>query len=77
MSAIVLILPIISRCAFHDDAWLEQYDRERLAAMMNELHPPARTRPILVIDRRSGGSAPAAGLGLAEGAPDGAGCGGH
>lgn len=48
MSAIVLILPVISRCSFHDDAWLEQYDRERVAAIMNETKPPPRTRPILV-----------------------------
>lgn len=69
MSAIVLILPIISRCAFHDDAWLEQYDRERLAAIMNEIKAPPRTRPILVIDRRSGDGAPSAVLRKAEGAP--------
>lgn len=72
MSAIVLILPVVSRCAFHDDDWCEQYDRERLAAIKNELQAPPRTRPILVIDRRSGGGAPSAALRMAEGAPAGA-----
>ncbi len=54
MTATVLILPVISRCSFSDDAWLEQYDRERLAAMMNELHPPPRTRPMLVRTETTG-----------------------
>lgn len=48
MTAIVLILPVISRYSFGDPDWCEQYDREREAAMMNELVPPPRTRPIVV-----------------------------
>jgi hypothetical protein len=73
MTAIVLILPVMSRCSFSDDAWCEQYDRERLAAMMNELQPPPRTRPIIVF-RRSGDGAPSVALReMTEGAPAGAG----
>lgn len=48
MTAIVLILPVISRYSFSDPHWCEQHDREREAAMMNELQPPPRTRPIVV-----------------------------
>lgn len=54
MTAIVLILPVISRCSFTDPSWCEQYEREREAAMMNTLQPPPRTRPIVVVvDRLS------------------------
>jgi hypothetical protein len=48
MTAIVLILPVISRYSFGDPDWREQYEREREAAMMNDLQPPPRTRPICV-----------------------------
>jgi hypothetical protein len=53
MPAIVLILPVISRRSYSDPAWCEQYDREREAAMFNELQPPPRTRPIVVTGRLS------------------------
>jgi hypothetical protein len=48
MNSNVLILPVI-RVEHSDPDWLEQYDREREAAMMNELVPPPRTRPIVVV----------------------------
>lgn len=48
MTATVLILPVISRYSFSDADWCKQYEREREAAMMNELVPPPRTRPIVV-----------------------------
>jgi len=53
MTAIVLILPVISRYSFSDPDWREQYEREREAAMMNELQPPPRTRPIVVVGQLS------------------------
>jgi len=53
MTAIVLILPVLSRRTYSDPAWREQYDREREAAMMNELQPPPRTRPIVVTGQLS------------------------
>ena len=46
MTAIILILPVIGRRPYNDPDWREQFDRERQAAMMNELAPPPRTRPI-------------------------------
>lgn len=53
MMSNVLILPVIARQSYHDPSWREQYDRERQAAMMNELIPPPRTRPIVVVGQPS------------------------
>ena len=51
MNSNILILPVI-RVEPCDPAWIEQYERERQAAMMNTLQPPPRTRPIVVISRQ-------------------------
>lgn len=53
MTAIVLILPVAARRSYGDPSWIEQYDRERQAAMMNEIMPPPRTRPIVVVGQLS------------------------
>ena len=53
MTATVLILPVVTRRPFSDPDWLEQYNREREAAMMNELQPPPRTRPTVVVGQQA------------------------
>lgn len=53
MTAIVLVLPVLSRRTYSDPSWCEQHDREREAAMMNELVPPPRTRPSVVTGQMS------------------------
>lgn len=49
MNSNILILPVAARRSYGDPSWCEQYDRERQAAMMNEITPPPRTRPIVVV----------------------------
>lgn len=49
MNSNILILPIVARRSLNDPDWIEQYERERNAAMMNTLQPPPRTRPIVVV----------------------------
>ena len=51
MNSNILILPIIARRSLNDPDWIEQYERERNAAMMNTLQPPPRTRPIVVVEQ--------------------------
>jgi hypothetical protein len=54
MSAIVIVLPVVHRPSFHDPAWREQFDRERWAQVFNEMSPPRRTRPLVVVQRQEG-----------------------
>lgn len=53
MNSNILILPVI-RIEHSNPDWIEQYEREREAAMMNELVPPPRTRPIVVAGQMIG-----------------------
>lgn len=46
MSALVIILPVVTRQSFDRDDWIEQHLRERAGLV----DPKYRTRPLLVVD---------------------------
>lgn len=53
MSAIIIVMPVAPRPAFHDPSWREQYARECAALCAARREAPPRTRPLKVIDNTS------------------------
>lgn len=54
MTAQQIVFPVVMRPNFTDPAWREQHTRECRAQIGAQLVPPPRTRPLLVIDNKTG-----------------------